>query len=72
MLRFWSDTYGFILRKSFALPNEGRTPPADALAGGAESKSLFVGRDDLAEGERDPVRGQLMLYALTPPGNRIM
>ncbi len=49
---------------------EVRTSPDEAIAGAADSKSLFVGRDDLAAGEDNPPpqRGQLVIYSLTPPG----
>ena len=71
-LRFWTATYGFLYRKVLELPNDGRTAPEDALAGARDSRSLFVGRDDLADGEPDPVRGALMLYSLTPPGAQLI
>lgn len=72
VMRFFTATYGFIMRKVFELPSDGRTAPEDALAGSSDSKSLFVGRDDLADREPDPVRGALMLYSLTPPGAQLI
>ena len=73
-LRFWHDTYGFVLRKQWSLPPESsRVSADDALAGSNDSKSLFLGKDDLADGwATEPTRAQLMIYSLAPCGNKLI
>ena len=71
VMRFFKTTYGFVMRKALHL-NPGRTAVEDTVAGTADSRSLFLGKDDLAEGVPDPDKGSLMVYGLLPPGNRLV
>jgi hypothetical protein len=71
VMRFFRSTYGFILRQKLVAPFQ-RTSVEDSIAGDSSSASLFVGKDDLRKGVPDPDRGQLVIYGLLPPGDRLV
>lgn len=70
-MRFFRVTYGFILRQKLVAPHT-RTSAEDSVAGDVQSASLFVGKDDLRKCVPDPDRGQLVVYGLLPPGDRLV
>lgn len=60
VVRFFREGqhYGFVQRGLTHLPT-GRTAQSDTIAGGEHCVSLFVGQDDLAEGQPNPSRGEV-------------